>query len=164
MPSRTRVPKNGLNHFIALRKGIFHAATDTLQQRGHIHEIVRGGDLNLLGEVVQIRGERQHALARQTVQKQNPGAGEIKRQVMEDAVGFACGAHQLIQALRSAGQHVVKIRCVQANAFGFAGSAGSVDDGDEVVVAARIRAAGDSLAGGNFSQSFVKRNAGTRHR
>ena len=57
---------------------------------------------------------------------------------MEDAVGLAGSAHQLIEAFRGAGEHVVEIFDVEANPFRLTGGSGSVDDGDDIAVLARI--------------------------
>src|SRR5260370_702883 len=64
--------------------------------------------------------------------------GEITGRVMEDAIGLAVLAHELVEALCGAGKHVGQVAGAEANTLRFARSAGGVDDGDEVSIRARI--------------------------
>src|SRR5260370_29532370 len=121
-----------------LGESILDAAAYTLEERRHVQKIVRGGEANLVGEFREIGGKGQNALARQAGQQENPRGGEIKGRVMEDAIGLAVLAHELVEALCGAGKHVGQVAGAEASTLRFARSAGGVDDGDEVSIRARI--------------------------
>src|ERR1700740_2237815 len=115
----------------ALGESILNAATHALEERGHVQKIVRRGEANLVGEFREICGKRENALAREAGQQENPRGSEVKGRVMEDAVGLAGFAHELVEALGGAGKHVGQVGGGEANALRFAGGAGGVDDSDE---------------------------------
>src|SRR6202035_2420575 len=96
-------------------------------------------------ELVEIGGEREDGFAGETRHHDDPGRGEIEGQVLENAKGLSAAFVQMIDPGGGAGKHVVEIFRVEANALGFAGSSGSVDDGDEVFALAGIERAASSL-------------------
>ena len=112
---------------------VFHASPDTFEQGRHIQEIVGRGQADLIGKLVEVGGKRQQAAARETRKGENPRGGEIKGQVMKDAIGLGGRAHQLVEALRGARKHVIEIRDGEANTFGFTRRTRRVDDCDQVL-------------------------------
>src|SRR5260370_11766015 len=87
---------------------------------------------NFVGEVGGIDGKSKDAFADEARKHQDCGCRKIEWQVMKDAIGFVCRAHQLIEAFRRASEHVREISDVQANPFWLTGRSGGIDDGDDV--------------------------------
>jgi hypothetical protein len=123
LPGVACLGKKGANQRIALREGIFNAAPDALEKRWHIEEVVGSREADFVGKAAKLGGECENAFAGEAGENQYPGGGKIEGEIVKNAVGLAGGdeklAHELIQALVRASQHVRQIADAQTDSLGF---------------------------------------------
>src|SRR6516162_11651033 len=55
-----------------LRQSVFHAATNALEKRWHVQEVVRRGETDLLSKTSEIGRQGHHAVARQEGKQGHP--------------------------------------------------------------------------------------------
>src|ERR1700730_887400 len=141
--ARARLCKEKPDQSGALSEGVFYAATHALEECGHVEKIVRSGEANFVRKFREIGGKRENTLAREAGEQENPRGREIEWRIVEDAVGLAGLAHELVQALGRAGKHVSEVAGGKADALWFAGGARGVDDGDGGGIAMGISSVGN---------------------
>ena len=118
---------------------LLDAGADALEQERHVLEIVRRGEAQLLRQLLDVRGQRQQAAARQAGEEQDPRTSEAEGQVVEDAFLAGVTLHQLVESLQRARQHVIEVAGGENDPLRVSRGAGGIDDGEGVLRLLRQR-------------------------
>src|SRR6266498_2473412 len=132
-----RVAVNRANDAARLPYLLVDSAAHAFEQRRDVYEVIRLNGADFPRKLRQVGVHEDRTSAEQAGECRYPGSGEIQRRPLIDTV-LACligsGVHQNVEALGGALQDVSYITRSDYYAFGFAGSAGGVDDCDQVGV------------------------------
>src|SRR5947209_1972075 len=111
LPCGRSAPEKRTYRSAAFGHGLVNAAPHALKQRRNVEKIIRAGQADFFNKTGQIRGKRKLTHPRQAGEQKNPGAGKIKRQVVENAIRLGClrVTHELVEPFAGATQHVINV-------------------------------------------------------
>ena len=104
--SLLRARENCFSQAAALVYGRLDSGAHAFQQRGYIQEIFGRGEFQFVGELGEVGGEREGAMARKSGEQKDPGRREAKWSVLENCAPAPCARPSVYRAGNS-----LRLRC-----------------------------------------------------